>query len=682
MTDRILRLTQPTPPSSLPPVLAGPILRRLEPARLVMWLVGSAPLNLMLSLAPIGGSSRQIPLDATCCRVVPIGRHAYLHLIDVSLSEPLPQDTVISYDLILTQDCGAQANIAQWAPHLLHKNATQPSLVLRSRSDNILFGSCRKPHHPSRDGLACADTLLAEHIENAEARPAMLMLCGDQVYADDVAGPMLAVIHALIRRLGLYGECLEGAVVADSEALYAHPASYYRREDLLPAFKSNEALRERFFGGVEKPIFTTSSAHNHLVTLAEVMAMYLLVWSPTPWQLISEPLMPALGAEHAQRWRRESSALQGFCDALPDAARLLAHVQTLMIFDDHDITDDWNLSAKWETTAYEHPFSRRIVGNALLAYMLCQGWGNRPDVFSDALDQMNTLAAAPDEHDRFDATAQNALINHLLSFRQWDYVLRTQPTVIVLDTRTRRWRSSRWPSRPSGLMDWESLTDLQHELLDETAAVIVSPTPMFGVKLIEVIQRICTFAGHALTVDAENWMAHRGGASVMLNIFRHSRTPGNYVILSGDVHYSFVYDVQVRDRDRAPHIWQLTSSGIKNEFPRRLLDWLDRLNRWLYAPRSPLNWLTQRRHLQIQPRLPDRRRSGERLWNGAGIGQVWLDTQGRPTRILQHNANGEPATQFLTPDRPAYLTETNEQGETEDDAALAGNPKDATSMRD
>jgi hypothetical protein len=46
----------------------------------------------------------------------------------------------------------------------------------------------------------------------------MLMLCGDQVYADDVAGPMLAAIHALIHRLGLYGEHLEGAVVSDMAA--------------------------------------------------------------------------------------------------------------------------------------------------------------------------------------------------------------------------------------------------------------------------------------------------------------------------------------------------------------------------------------------------------------------------------------------------------------------------------
>ena len=213
-------------------------------------------------------------------------------------------------------------------------------------------------------------------------------------------------------------------------------------------------------------------------------------------------------------------------------------------------------------------------------------------------------------------------------------------------------------------MDWESLTDLQHELLDETAAVIVSPTPMFGVKLIEVVQRVCSFAGQALTVDAENWMAHRDAASVMLNIFLHSRTPGNYVILSGDVHYSFAYDVQVRDRDRTPHIWQITSSGIKNEFPQRLLDWLDRLNRWLYAPRSPLNWFTQRRDLKIRPRLPNQRNSGERLWNGAGIGQVWLDAQGRPACILQHNADGRPSTHFLAPNDPASATETVEQPST------------------
>ncbi|MNN28457.1 hypothetical protein D3C81_1420290 [compost metagenome] len=170
---------------------------------------------------------------------------------------------------------------------------------------------------------------------------------------------------------------------------------------------------------------------------------------------------------------------------------------------------------------------------------------------------------------------------------------------------------------------------------------------MFGVKLIETVQAIFSRFGHPLLVDAENWMAHRGAAQVMLNIFTHSRTPRDYVILSGDVHYSFVYEVLIRHRQQGPKIWQITSSGVKNEFPRRLLDWLDRLNRWLYAPASPLNWFTKRRRLQVKPRIPAHSKAGERLWNNAGIGQVFFNEKGQPQRIYQLNADGSAPTEFI-----------------------------------
>jgi len=113
------------------------------------------------------------------------------------------------------------------------------------------------------------------------------------------------------------------------------------------------------------------------------------------------------------------------------------------------------------------------------------------------------------------------------------------------------------------------------------------------------------------------------------------------------VHYSFVYEVHIRARDSGPRVWQITSSGVKNEFPRRLLDWFDRLNRWLYAPWSPLNWLTKRRRLEVVPRVPDRSQAGERLWNGSGIGLLVLDEQGRPREILQLNADGSAPVAFL-----------------------------------
>lgn len=631
-----LSLPLPDDPLSLPPVLVGPLLRRLEPTRLVLWLVGSRELALTLRLQGVD----DIHLDAGQCTVIPVGAHAFIHLIDVPLASPLPCDTLIDYDLLIDG-----AGIADWAPHLLYGEARRPNFVLRTRIDQLLHGSCRKPHHSAADGLLCVDRLLAAPHEAIE-RPALLMMSGDQVYADDVAGPMLRAIHALIQRLGLFDEHLEGAVVSDSAKLYEHPASYYHRADLLPALESNETLRERFFGGARKPIFTSSSADNHLVTFAEVMAMYLLVWSPTCWTLIS-PQPPALTAERQQRYALEQSRIAAFKAGLGGVGRALAHLPCLMIFDDHDVTDDWNLSAQWEETAYGHPFSKRIIGNALLAYWLCQGWGNNPDAFTRVLEKTALLSNTRQYLDR---ALQDELIDDLLSFQNWHYVLPTTPALVVLDTRTRRWRSEMNLKQPSGLLDWEALSELQQELLDHPSAIIVSPAPIFGVKLIETVQRVFSWCGYPLLVDAENWMAHRGAAQVILNIFRHSRTPGNYVVLSGDVHYSFVYEVLIRHRKAGPRIWQITSSGIKNEFPRALLEWFDRLNRWLYSPRSPLNWFTKRRRMRIVPHVPEHAEAGERLWNSAGIGQVYFNQKGQPREIYQHNADGSPRTRMIAPE--------------------------------
>ncbi|UVM51548.1 alkaline phosphatase family protein [Pseudomonas sp. B21-015] len=627
---------------SLPPALVGPLLRRLEPTRLVLWLVGSRALTLTLRLQGI-----DIRLSADQCTIIPVGTHAFVHLIDVPLNTALPCDTLIEYDLLITEADGAQSGIAEWAPHLLYGEARCPNFVLRSGIDQLLHGSCRKPHHPAADGLLCVDRLLASE-PDACKRPALLMMSGDQVYADDVAGPMLRAIHALIERLGLFDEYLDGAVVSDSAKLYEHPASYYHRADLLPALESNETLRERFFGGARKPIFTSSSADNHLVTFAEVMAMYLLVWSPTSWTLIA-PQPPTLTPEQRKRYALEQTRIVGFKAGLEGVGRAMAHLPCLMIFDDHDITDDWNLSAQWEETAYGHPFSKRIIGNALLAYMLCQGWGNNPDAFGDLLEKTRLLSTTGKDH-YFDSDVQDSLIDELLSFQKWHYVLPTRPALVVLDTRTRRWRSEMNLKQPSGLLDWEALSELQQDLLDHPSAIIVSPAPIFGVKLIETVQRVFSWCGYPLLVDAENWMAHRGAAQVILNIFRHSRTPGNYVVLSGDVHYSFVYEVLIRHRKAGPRIWQITSSGIKNEFPPALLEWFDRLNRWLYSPRSPLNWLTKRRRMRIVPHIPEHAEAGERLWNSAGVGQVFFNEKGQPQDIYQFNADGSPKTRMVAPD--------------------------------
>lgn len=620
--------------ADLPLIVAGPILRRLTEKRLVLWLTASRQLDISLSLYRhedghcfYCGKTADFSPDP-----VRVGEKAYVYLIDYVPEEPLPENELFEYDLTFHTTEG-DLSLVDSVPGIVYEGQNRPLVVIKQRLDHILHGSCRKPHYPSKDALLRIDEELVTCIEHQEARPALLLMTGDQIYADDVGGPMLVAIHQASQVLGLYPEKLTGAVVEDSDALLASDLCYYKREQLLPLNKETKTLRDRFFGGVRKPIFTSDSAHNHLVTLAEITAMYLLIWSPALWQFV-DCRNADIPIGDQELYATELKEVDRFAANLSKIQRLLAHLPIYMIFDDHDVTDDWNLTRGWEEVAYEHPFSRRIIGNALIGYFLFQAWGNNPRQFDDDfLQHFHSCFQSPGED------KQDALINYLLDYEPWNYTLPTTPKLVVLDTRTKRWWSESSLSKPSGLMDWEGLSDLQQELMDQSAVVLVSPAPIFGVKLIEVVQRIITFCGHPLVVDAENWMAHSGSGNVILNIFRHRKTPKHFVILSGDVHYSFAYDVKLKYRSNSPEIWQITCSGFKNEFPHRLLYWFDACNRWLYASHSPLNWFTKRRRMRIRARKPHSG-SDSHVLNESGTGRVRLSRDGEPTEISVLPASG------------------------------------------
>lgn len=615
-------------------VLAGPLLRRMLPQRLTFWLVTTEAVVLSLKLFPEGGEPVDLPaslLEAGHTQLQ-AGEQMFFQLLDVELQEPLPQAVPIAYDLRING-----LDWSHWAEELVYPGQAYPFFVLQPRITSLLHGSCRKPHHPGADGLWRVDELLQQ--TTPAEWPSLLMMSGDQIYADDVAAPLLFAIHQLIPHLGMADELLPCVAVGSADELHQHKPSYYSRETLLPDNASSRKMLDQVFGGVRKPVFTSDSAHNHLISLAEVLGMYLLVWSPEGWTLLAEnnpAVMPqGLTATQQVDFMQHQQVLQEFVAGLPRVRRALAHLPVAMIFDDHDVTDDWNLTAAWEQAAYSHDFSARIIGNTLLGYLICQGWGNAPENFSaELLEKVQQVLSQPG------SKAHDALLHQLIRYPQWHYTWSTQPPLVVLDTRTHRWRSEKSLELPSGLMDWEALTDLQQQLLGLDAVVLVSPAPIFGVKLIETVQKVFTWFGKPLMVDAENWMAHPGSAHALMNLFRHPKTPQHFVILSGDVHYSFVYDIELRGVERGPDLWQITSSGFKNEFPRRLLDVFDRLNRWLYSPRSPLNWFTRRRRMKVIPRKPETADPGERLLNAAGVGWVQLGEDGSPRQVMQLCADG------------------------------------------
>jgi len=73
--------------------------------------------------------------------------------------------------------------------------------------------------------------------------------------------------------------------------------------------------------------------------------------------------------------------MQWFYEGLPRVRRALANVATYMIFDDHEVMDDWNINILNARAIRENPLARCITRNALIAYAVFQGWGNDPREF-------------------------------------------------------------------------------------------------------------------------------------------------------------------------------------------------------------------------------------------------------------------------------------------------------------
>src|SRR5262249_13178305 len=142
-----------------------------------------------------------------------------------------------------------------------------------------------------------------------------------------------------------------------------------------------------------------------------------------------------------------------FVRTLPQVRRALANIGTYMVFDDHDVTDDWFLDGAWCQHVLASPLGRRIVRNGLFTYAFFQAWGNDPDPFADEpgrslLDAVDAWRG--DEADEQATTIDTRLgmpagfdgageLTHPAGSLRWHFTVPTpRYTAIVLDERTRR----------------------------------------------------------------------------------------------------------------------------------------------------------------------------------------------------------------------------------------------------
>jgi hypothetical protein len=566
-------------------LLAGPILRRADAQSVAVWLATSRPFSDTpeLHVYPVEGLRQRKPgyspavSGPTEHLSYQLGAKLHVHLFlayptkkttnGAAGQKRFPEGRLLAYDFRLPN--GQPAFSPREMQSITLPPFDRPTFILQPTTRtarNALYLSCRKFHGAGADASHSAFELLRRHSRDVALRPHSLFMTGDQIYADDVSA-------LLIRWLTELGQGLLGTYEPIPDLPAPEGIKIGGREQLVQA----------------KAKFTSSSAGNHLLTFGEFAAAYLVAWNPEMWPA----RLPSAGQVHGamaspgeslgkyqHKHARERRSLLEARRGSEALRRVLANVATYMVFDDHEVTDDWNLNPKWIEEVHGTQAGRRIMANGLAAYWAFQDWGNEPERFRDG-------ALAKTVEDHLKALSSGGTSPHGRRYEEqllaahWNYTAPGQPIALVLDARTRRLRHQsqrRWdwdgalPSPRSRkaplLLDSDALSALHSDLRRAKyrrghGLLLVTGTPVFGIEGIEALQELIGRLSPT-TVDLESWSANpRSFANLLDSLLSHRPNP--LVILSGDVHYGFEAGGRLFKGGNEYPFVQLTGSATKNE---------------------------------------------------------------------------------------------------------------------
>lgn len=426
-----------------------------------------------------------------------------------------------------------------------------PMFFVADREDasslNLLYGSCRKLHGDDEDSLIIGDKLLEDYFYDLNKRPSALFLIGDQIYADDVAGPLITFIKTLSSNLLGWEESLDGIEKKLGQL------GIGERKEIVQKYAN----------------FSTEVGDNHLLGFGEFAAMYLLAWNKENWpeQFEQQAIKNLLGSSELKKYLNELKELEQSRRTLAGVRRLLANIQTYMICDDHEITDDWNINKKWFDDVNQSSCGKQIISNGLLAYWAFQAWGNDPDSFDDdfiqkikdylklkkelgfskdGLRDASLIKQSGPPFDTKNVALDSSMISDLeknvLMTKNWTFIAPTNPLSVFLDCRTQRTFVDE--EGPPHLLSEDALEYLKSSLnrsgyKNGDPLIMISPTPVFGFELAESVQRFLTSISGSYKWDLETWRANEKGFVKFLTYLANSFDPIYCIFFSGDVHYAF-----------------------------------------------------------------------------------------------------------------------------------------------
>ena len=275
---------------------------------------------------------------------------------------------------------------------------------------------------------------------------------------------------------------------------------------------------------------------------------------------------------------------ESWCD--PALRWLLSTVSSAMIFDDHDVHDDWNISETWIAQMRAKPWWEERVVGAYVSYWIYQHLGNLSPaaLFDDPI--FCAVQDADGDCEQLVREFARTAVREIAGAR-WSYCRDFGRTrLVVVDSRAGRvLAEGRRQMLSDAEWDWvedRCTGDFDHVVIGTSLPVMLAP----GMHHLEACSeavcdgawgRLAARAGERVrqALDLEHWAAFQGCFARMTVLLediaagRRGPAPATITLLSGDVHHAYLAEAWFPGREVTSRVLQATCSPVRNPLDQR-----------------------------------------------------------------------------------------------------------------
>jgi hypothetical protein len=264
---------------------------------------------------------------------------------------------------------------------------------------------------------------------------------------------------------------------------------------------------------------------------------------------------------------------------------LLSTVPSAMIFDDHDVHDDWNTSISWLEEIREKSWWDRRITGALVSYWAYQYLGNLSPKEIAERGVLERVKSEPDAGRMLHEWARE--VDWGSEGRRWSHTRDLGGIrLVMLDSREGRILGE----RPRRMFDDEEWRWLEGVVTGDVRHLIVADTlPIFLPEALHSLEAWddAVAAGHwtpllkglgervRRSLDLEHWGAFPHSFNQMVELIRaagageRGEPPASIVTLGGDVHHAYLARVEFPPSEVESPVWQAVCSPFRNALSRR-----------------------------------------------------------------------------------------------------------------